>query len=208
MGVDIVVLAEHRLGSLSPEAAARLLEPTTLTLLAHEAVWRGWWSPPTSGIKGTEQRPLSQWTLKQDHAYGLDVLYARGPLGAWVDIGPRTCIVHPSPRWGAFVEQPLVQDAVTSFCTSVARALGATSLLYLPDSSYAPSLALEMLEDNYSLGQILDFLQVKCGPPATTISSIRHELSDDETRLLLPSWDAETQDRLHEYDGYFVANVA
>jgi hypothetical protein len=181
MGVDIVVIAEHTLSGFTEETLKETLSLTTPALLCHGPVWRRWWSPSV-GIRGTEQPVPMIWTFRPDHAYGTDVLDARGPFGVWVDVGPKRLVIHPNPRWGAFVSDPAVRDAVTSFCESVAVAFDSEQLLYLPDSAYGASRALDMLEDDCSLSQILTFLQINFGPPIYPVGS--------------------------KEDGYFVANVA
>jgi len=179
------------------------LEPVADAIRQHEAIWKKWGTVPKRWpIELRSDPPLTWRARPATDNYPFTEI--EGPYGIRLVLGARLCEISALVRWGAFIEDEAVQAAVTALCKAVASCLGAKQVIYIPDSAYCPSLAMNFLEQYMPLEAVIDWLSRECGPPAPTISSIGRELSDDEMRALSPGWNSTDYARAVERDGYFV----
>lgn len=203
MGVDTIAITEHTLDTSATGGAVALLEPVAEAIRPHVAVWKKWGAVPKRWPIELRPDPPLTW-----HARPPTVDYpfteVEGPYGIRLVLGARLCEISALVRWGAFIGDEPVQAAVTALCMAVASCLGAKQVIYVPDSAYCPSSAMNFLEQYMPLEAVIDWLSHECGPPAPTISSIGRELSDEEMRALSPGWTSTDRARAVERDGYFV----
>ena len=208
MGVYVAAIAEHSFDTLGSYDPTELFEPSVEVISAHIDVWRKWWRKPVRWPVQLRPDPAIEWVgTRRTADSGMSILDFDGPYGLYIEIGPRFCEIRPTPKWGAFVSDPAVEAAITALCQVIATCIGARRLLYLPDSAYCSSQALDFLEYDLPLDAVVDWLAVDCGPPAPSISSIYRPLSDDEMSKHIPDWDGQSEYRMHKADGYFVASV-
>jgi hypothetical protein len=55
------------------------------------------------------------------------------------------------------------------------QSIGAATLIYVPDSTWSPSLAIDMSMDGAPLSDILRTLRDRCGSPAGSLDAIYAE---------------------------------
>jgi hypothetical protein len=208
MGVYAEVIAEHTLETRSAEKLGELLAQTADVILQHREIWDHWGGRPVGFATRLPCDEKAAWQGREGMTeMGLSIITIEGPYKLRLEIGPRFCVINPTPKWGALVSDPEVEAAVTAWCHSVAICVGATKLVYLPDSAYCPSRAFDFLEQDMPLEAIIDWLSIECGPPASCLSSIYHELSGEEMRSRIPNWNDHSKERIWDANGYFVANV-
>jgi hypothetical protein len=209
MGVYIEVLIEHKLPRAEVEQTlAEMLAPIAASTAQYAEIWKHWSPKPVRWPVTLRPDPPPRWDVSEylDERC-IPCLQAAGPHGISIDFWPRIAVLRLTPKWGAFVSDPLVESAVRSLCHSIARHIGAGCLLYVPDSTYCSSRALELIDQDIPLEAIVDWLQDACGPPFQDIPSIHRLVSDKEMDNLVPDWRDHGDFRLHDADGYFVEHI-
>ncbi|MGH9830355.1 MAG: hypothetical protein ACREDR_44685, partial [Blastocatellia bacterium] len=67
-------------------------------------------------------------------------------------------------RWECFLEDDSVRARLRVVCRNLAETVGSKTIAYIPDSSYKPELALDLLHDGKTIDEIVEWLYVNCGP--------------------------------------------
>lgn len=206
MGVYIEVLAEHALSRERIEQSlTEILEPLAPTIAQAKEIWKYWGHKPVRWPVQLFAEPPNTWSVTKFVGEDrLNCLEAHGPYSIDIDFWPRIAVIRPTPKWGAFVSDPEVELAVRSVCRTIGTCIGASRLLYVPDSAYCPSRALDFVEQDIPLDAIVDWLRRTCGPPSQDIPSIHQPLSDDEMDKLIPNWRSSDDCRVYNADGYSV----
>lgn len=207
MGVDFVAMAEHTFDSVTIRDAQEILN-------SHAASLRKEFEVLDVMGKGTSQ-PSWRWREEQG-VFDAEALWREGRS---LDLaGPATCSIGfhrrlftiDAARWSTFLADMAVQAAILRICESTVSALGGSKVIYLPDSHYCPSCALDLLDEDASLEDVVSFLKSECGPPAKELADISREFSDaemEEFKRSCPEYEVPDGFRFVESDGYFVAPV-
>jgi hypothetical protein len=206
MGVYIEVLAEHALSrERIKQSLTEILESLPPTIAQAEEIWKYWGHEPVRWPTQLFAEPPSAWSVSEPVGEDTPIcLEARGPYSIDIDFWPRIAVIRPTPKWGAFVSDSKVEMAVRSVCRTIGTCIGASQLLYVPDSAYCPSRALDFVEQDIPLDAIVDWLRITCGPPSQDVPSIHQPLSDVEMDELIPSWRSYDDCRIYSANGYFV----
>ncbi|HYL98051.1 MAG TPA: hypothetical protein VEZ90_03775 [Blastocatellia bacterium] len=89
-----------------------------------------------------------------------------GPEG-FSGFSSHRCIrFHHFARWECFLEDNSVRARLRGVCRNIAETLKSKTIAYIPDSSYKPELALDLLLDGKTIDEIVEWLYVNCGRPA------------------------------------------
>lgn len=206
MGVYINVLIEHKLSrSELEQTLAELLVPFVASTAQYAETWKYWSPKQVRWPVMLRPDPGPGWEVSEyvDDT-GIPCVEAAGPYGFSIEFWPRIAVLHPTPKWGAFVSDPVIESAVRSLCLLVAQHIGADCLLYIPDSAHRPSNALQFVDQDIPLIAIVDWLRDACGLPSQDIPSIYRPLSDEEMDRLIPAWRRTSDSRVHDANGYFV----
>lgn len=200
MGVYLIAVGELDARINYESNFASLLIPSLDVISRYEDVWQ-YWAPHANPVGHWKIDGMSVWD-------NMPIAEMVGPHGLGIHVGSRFCEIHPTPKWAAIITNPRIQEAVCALCTIIAECLGITRLLYVPDSAYCASRALDFLYQDLPIDAIEDWLSIECGPPAKTIVAIETVITDQEMLKLVPIWDGDPAGKLHDYNGYFISKLA
>jgi hypothetical protein len=173
VGIDLSVIIGHGLdaeavfelparlsASLPVRAAASSLENLTET-------WQ--WSEPRFIL---DPPIVSASAIRDQWALGHDV-HLEGPGGfhGWY-VGPGVVYGRHLHKYGRFLREPYgLQTPVRRFCRALAAALGSDRAIYLPDSCYRISAAMDLVDRGDSFAEVVAWLRA-IQPPSPTIDAI------------------------------------
>jgi hypothetical protein len=195
MGVNLETLLGHELDSPAVQALPQTLDvdrPLELAIATFTAL---------SGRRYRQQGGLAWQRAGSERMRGIapehlwaegEDVHLAGPAGFRLYVSRHACeVVHPT-RWSVFLRQPRVRSALRPVFAELARLLGSPVAIYLPDSSFGPAGADDLVAEGQSIEQVVDWLRTNWGPPASTIGAIYQEIA-------LGGWTGE---------GYFVDTFA
>ena len=195
MGVDVVVIAQHQTALDSLPDVPRALSEMERVFARYHPTLQKWVHPGWLHEWYWDFLPETMTCLRESEA---DL---HGPYGFGLVFYEYFYTIHPSPRWGAFIDDPQVQRIVCEICDGIASCLGSDRLLYVPDSAYPPSRVLDWLPECSSMDELLVRLAQHCGPPARHLGEIGRYLTDEEVSAIGgDQW--PPQCRFREYNGY------
>jgi len=184
MGVDFTAILDHH---LDPAGAADLparlaaaepaLAPVLTTLRGAYPVrpddgrWR-WEMDPATFRPGPEA-VAATWSRGE-------LLVLEGPAGLSLDVQRAAVIVGHPARWGLFLRDAAIHEPLRRACRAVGAILGSTRAIYLPDSAYQESAALEVVWDGGGVAAVEAWLRQRVGPPAPTLASIVRTRDDGQ----------------------------
>jgi hypothetical protein len=85
-------------------------------------------------------------------------------------------------RWYTFLTDPEARSVLRRASRAVAEVLGSAEVFYLPDSAFAPSIAIDRVYDGGTMEAMRVDLMRTCGPPSLDLATIYPE-EHDETML-------------------------
>jgi hypothetical protein len=98
-----------------------------------------------------------------------------GPLGLSLKIFSNTCVIEHYTRWLTFILNDLDIDyrrVLRGICFELVSYFGGNYAIYVPDSQYKSSVALEKVYDGADINEINLLLKRSCGMPADIIEEI------------------------------------
>jgi hypothetical protein len=93
--------------------------------------------------------------------------------------GRQVLVVEHIARWHTFLTDPAARTALRRATRAVAGVLGSAGVYYLPDSGFAPSVAIDRIWDGGSLEDVRTDLIHCCGPPSLDLDVIYREDYDE-----------------------------
>jgi hypothetical protein len=169
LGVDFAAILDH---GLSWEELYRL--PTMLNLR--------WTTPSSLGAflagypnAGKEWR----WQMSPTFSSAAEELFDEGYVklegpscfGAWVF--KRALEVTNCARWWSFLFEQDVRMGLLDGVRSLASILRSSTIVYLPDSSFPPSVAADQLHEGGGVDEIIGWLEANVGEAASSIDALR-----------------------------------
>jgi len=168
MGVDFSAILDH---GLTSEDLYRL--PTTLNSR---------WTTPSSLPAFLADYPNAgtdwHWRLSPGFSSAAEELFDEGYVnlegpacfGAWVH--KRALEVTNHARWWSFLYEQNVRAGLLDGVRSLARILRSSTIIYLPDSAFPPSVASDRLHEGSGVAEVITWLQTHVGGPALSIDAI------------------------------------
>jgi hypothetical protein len=140
----------------APDAMLRILEATTPACQAVEDYWREVDPDYEPGIFRT-------WGVKdrEDNARLLHTWWFAGPGHMSILFYPNVAEIFAGARWRGFLTIPRLREVHRAAFLSIARAVGATGILFVPD--YAEELA-EAADEGKGFEECLQLIEEKWGP--------------------------------------------
>jgi hypothetical protein len=168
MGTRANILVDHAVpDDLDRPAVIARLAPTLSATIAVRDYW--------NSTEPEYPRDLSdRWTASPQAAPPHEkwVLYD-GPGGFFIKFGPKIANVRASARWRGFLSIAAICRVHLPAFRSIALALGASQIAYLPDDD---ALTLDALTDGASLDDCIAEMKRKWGPPQESVESIAREI--------------------------------
>jgi len=185
MGVDFTALMDHKC-SLSELLAL----PEDI-----EQGWQTYQQQWAAAVPELLPESKNRWEWSRDVIYGSleeqfrdgRYLTLDGPLAFSLIFGTRLFEVYHWTRWPGFLTEQDVRELLRRTCFYFGRTLGASKVIYLPDSEFGVSGAHDFLWDGKTMEDVETWLQTNCGPPAAHIPDIYTE-----------------HNGIYEADGYYV----
>jgi hypothetical protein len=149
----------------SPAAILRILETTTHDCQAVEDYWLAndpWYEPDRSAAWGIFQK--GETDLLGDH------WWFAGPGHMSIRFCPKVAEIVAGARWRGFLTIPRLREVHRAAFLSIARAVGATGIIFVPD--YADDL-IDAAEEGKSLEECLRIIEEKWGPMQGDLDEIR-----------------------------------
>jgi hypothetical protein len=173
MGTRTNALVDHRVADpLRTETVVELLSPTVTDCRAV----RDYWSSIEPGYGDTNE----SWTSRFHHnPPEEDFVWYEGPGGLRVRFGSRAAVVSALCRWRGFLSIEELQRVHANAFRSIARALGGTQVVLIPDDDEVEPMAKY---DGAQLGDCVGVLRQRCGPPKR-----RTVLAEDDSSLASPA---------------------
>jgi hypothetical protein len=169
MGVDFTAILDHR---LSWEEICRL--PATLNSR---------WSSPSSLVAFTARFPNAgkdwHWRISPTFSSPAEELFdegyvrLEGPSCFSVGVFKQALEVTSSARWWSFLFQEDVRAGLLEGVRQLAGVLRSSTIVYLPDSAFPPSVASDRLYEGGGMAEVVDWLQANVGSAASSIDAIR-----------------------------------
>jgi hypothetical protein len=174
LGVDFTAVLDHRLGweELHPLPAAL----------------NGRWAAPAELVdfRTGQAAPATEWRWRLSPGFSdvAEELFAegyvdlRGPCYFGASVFKRALEVTNLARWHQFILDPHMQRGLLAGVRSTAAVLRATTIIYLPDSAFAPSAASDLLYDGAGIVDVVTWLERHVGP-AMPIAEERCEVEEE-----------------------------
>jgi hypothetical protein len=102
-----------------------------------------------------------------------------GPAGVLLWIGPHTIDVWNVTRWRTFLTEKTLQDCLRAVCHALAAITRAAYVIYLPDSGFSVSEALDLVYSGKTLDEVRGFLEMHHGPPVSDFADIYERDEED-----------------------------
>jgi hypothetical protein len=121
---------------------------------------------------GHVPRPLTAQHVSQIWQDEQDSLNLKGPCWIRLHVAPHA-ILYKELRWRVFLTDLPAQIMYRGLCAQIARALGSPAAIYLPDSAYPISCALDTVEvEGAPWEACCETLAATYGPPAPQLDVI------------------------------------
>jgi hypothetical protein len=152
-----------------PPQLLPFLSAATSACLAVEQHWRAHdpWRKPD---------PTDSWSAFERGGDDLCGWWFRGPGGMGARFGPQVAEVFAGARWRGFLTIPALRQAHRAAFAAVARAVGATGILFVP--CYAEELS-EAAEAGSSFEQCLRLMEETWGPVQGDLDEISPQVIAD-----------------------------
>jgi hypothetical protein len=178
MGQNFCAVLGHHLDARAVEALPHTLGASAAPRLAEALAYLD--HITVRELDGPASHPLWEtWHLSGDASATAPSTVEQWAAGEWVSVdGPggvsisslgRAAAVRSHwIRWGAFLVEPSLQEALRDVCYELARVLESPMVVYVPEYWYPEGFAI----DGLTIGQIVSVLREQHGAPATSISAI------------------------------------
>lgn len=119
------------------------------------------------------------WRMSSGFSSAAEELFDEGYLSlegpacftAWVF--KRALEVTNCARWSSFLFEQDVRAGLFDGVRSLAGILRSSTIIYLPDSAYPPSVASDRLHEGSGVAEVINWLRTNVGEPAPSIDAIR-----------------------------------
>lgn len=188
MSIRADALIDYRVPDYRDQpAVVSLLSPSLPDARAVDEYWRGA-DPDYSG------NPTESWTARLMHnpSEG-DFLRYHGPGGFSIAFGERVARVSGACRWSGFATMRQLQQVHKTAFRSIARALGGTRMVLIPEYDPVNDIALY---DTGSLDECIELLRRHWGAPHPVTEMVTEDV-EAYYRGQFPVWYVETLN----YDG-------
>jgi hypothetical protein len=174
MSVDFTAILDHR---LSWEEICRL--PATLNSRWRTADLAAFSAEIPNAGKVWRWRISPTFSSPAEELFDEGCVHLEGPsvFGAWVF--RHALEVTSCARWWSFLYQKDVRAGLLAGVRQLAGLLGSSTIVYLPDSAYPPSVASDRLHEGGEIAEVINWLQTKVGAPASSIDAIRGADEDE-----------------------------
>ena len=155
----------------SPIGMLRVLETTTPACRAVEEYWRShdsWYEPD----------PFVAWRVFEEGKTELlgDHWWFAGQGRMNIRFCSEVAEIFAGARWRGFLTIPPLRDVHRAAFLSIARAVGATGIIFVPD--YADDL-IEAAEEGKCFGECLSIIEKKWGPMQSDLDEIQPSVVAD-----------------------------
>jgi hypothetical protein len=103
-----------------------------------------------------------------------DTLRLIGPCFLQFNV-TRYCIYYTDGLWTEFLLNPDIQFLYRTIYQEISRVLKSLEVIYIPDSSYTLSRAIDMVDEGLQWNSIKGILEKQFGPPALSLEAIAYE---------------------------------
>jgi hypothetical protein len=100
-----------------------------------------------------------------EELFEVGYLYLDGPHGFWARVFKQAIEITHLARWWSFLDEDDVQNGLRTAIKMIAKIARSEHILYLPDSSFPPSLASDILYEGGNINDMLTWLKSEVGPP-------------------------------------------
>ena len=169
MGVDFTAILDH---GLSWQELYQL--PTTLTSR---------WATPSSLAGFLTRYPNAgthwRWRLSGTFSNAEEELFdeghvrLEGPAGFGASVFKHALEVTSCARWWSFLFEPDVRAGLLEGIRSLASILLSSTIVYLPDSAFPPSVASDRVYEGRTVVEVVSWLETNVGKPAPSIDALR-----------------------------------
>ncbi len=170
MGINFVALMGHNLDEEQLYAMPTLLNSTWNQSQQFLPVLEGYPVPGSApdewGWRSTGDIPLA------DELKRVGRITINSPDCFIGHVGMRSLDLYHMARWWSFLTDEPVRRRLQGVCRHIAVTLGSARIAYIPDSSYKPELARELINEGKTIDEIVDWRLAHCGPPAADIGLI------------------------------------
>lgn len=182
MGIRANALTDYRVPDYRDQAAVvSLLSPALSATLAVSAYWR------VEDPDGADTNGV--WSAYFVHNPPEDdILRYNGPGGFGVTFGQRVARVHAACRWSGFATMAELQQVHATALRSIARALGGTRIVLIPDYDPVEEIALY---DGGSLEVCVELLRQRWGAPHPRTEIVTPDV-EEYYRRKFPVWYVES----------------
>ncbi len=164
-------------------AVVSLLAPTLPATRAVADYWRA---------ADSDYTACDTWTAELAHNPPEDdLLRYHGPGGFSVAFGKHVTRVHAACRWSGFATIAPLQQVHAAAFRSIARALGGSRIILIPDYDPVEEIALY---DGVSLDECIALLQQRWGAPHPTTEIVTEDV-EAYYRRKTPVWFVESLNR-------------
>ena len=176
---------EHQVGNYRDRAATiNLLAPTIPAAMAVAEYWRSVDPDDRNTVEDT-------WTASRPD-FHYDFLQYCAPGSLYIRFGPKLAVISTGGRWRGFLSiEPLRRVHLAAF-RSIARVLGAKSLVFFADNGIADDLVPAVIDDGITQQECMAILQRTYGPPQSSVENIAPEIVAQTERGVPSVWYVET----------------
>jgi len=169
MGVDFTAIVDHRLSWEELYLLPAILNSRWSTLSSLAALTARF---PNAG-KDWHWRISPTFSSSAEELFDEGYVHLDGPscFGAWVF--KQALEVTSTARWSSFLFEEDVRAGLLEAVRQLARVLRSSTIVYLPDSAFPPSVASDRLYEGGGVAEVVDWLQTNVGPAASSIDAIR-----------------------------------
>jgi len=124
-----------------------------------------------------ENKWRNNWELRISDSYFnfSRIRELSGKAGIIISFEEKTIQLHHYIRWVSFVINDLdinIQEILRRICIEVAKEFSCKEIIYVPDSSFKSSGALDLSNDGWDFETITSWLKKECGNPVSNIEDI------------------------------------
>jgi hypothetical protein len=168
LGVDFTAILDH---ALTWEEVCRL-----------PAILNSNWTPPSVLARFLLNYPRAgrdwRWRLSPtfnspaEELFDEGHLLLEGPSCFAMQVFKRACEVTSPARWWSFLFEADVRAGLLEGIQGLAKVLRSSTIVYLPDSAYPPSLASDLVYEGRGVADVVTWLETNVGAPAPSIDGI------------------------------------
>jgi hypothetical protein len=200
MGVDFVALMAHHLTpdelELLPKNIDASYFPALTTVImdsiAHHTNAVNW---PKSCLWNLNQPA----TTLRDELVRESFVELSSPGGFRYAFNRSLCKIYHVTRWQIFLCDPTTQNMLRQMCFELSQFFRCNRAIYIPDSNWRPSGAVDFVYDSASIDDVEAWLFAECGQPAHALGDIYVKKQTILDGKLYDKW---------EGNGYFIDTFA